>query len=490
VYNRDLILKEARKQLILKSYYQFFLYFWEEVSAEPLVDNWHIKLICDELQEIGERVIRREPKLYDLVINISPATSKSTICTVLFPCFLWAKDPTLKILTGSYAQSLSIDHAIKSRNVIQSQKFKELFTDLQLKDDENNKSSYSNNHLGNRTATSTGSGILGRHFHAQIIDDPTVALASKNDIKKANDWLSVTLSTRKINKEIVPLILVQQRIATDDATAFLLSRGNAVKHISLPAEDNQYTTPEYKKYYKEGLFDPIRLSKNILQQTKIEIGSRGYNTQFLQSPVDLDNGLIKEKWFEIVSLDQFNAHVDNEIELSKNRKDRYILTKPTPHFVIDTATSSDKRNDATALLSYYLFQNRLYVFNVQTAFLNPADLNTWIINQVNKNGYGNGSLIYIESAMTGVALISHLKQTGYRTVDLGKPSKDKIFRVSQTLPELEGGRVVLIHGNYINTFLEELLGFPDYSRDDQVDVLTYAVTINFLKKTKLSYASS
>ncbi len=103
----DQIVLAAKVALCKKSYYHFFLEFWEEVSPEVFVDNWHVKIICDELQRMGERIKNRLPKEYDLVINVPPASSKSTIVTILYPVWLWTIDPTIKILSGSYGQSLA-----------------------------------------------------------------------------------------------------------------------------------------------------------------------------------------------------------------------------------------------------------------------------------------------------------------------------------------------------------------------------------------------
>ena len=60
-----------------------------------------------------ERVAQRKDKLYDLIINIPPGTSKSTIATVMLPAWAWTIDPRIRNLTASYSASLSTDHAMK-----------------------------------------------------------------------------------------------------------------------------------------------------------------------------------------------------------------------------------------------------------------------------------------------------------------------------------------------------------------------------------------
>ena len=61
----DDILREQFK----RSYYQFVLYFWDTIISEPLIDNWHIKYLCDELQYVSELAMNKKEREYDLIIK-------------------------------------------------------------------------------------------------------------------------------------------------------------------------------------------------------------------------------------------------------------------------------------------------------------------------------------------------------------------------------------------------------------------------------------
>jgi hypothetical protein len=72
---------ELKKAIFKKSYYEFFK--WSFNILEPqtrLEDTFHIKYLCDLLQSEVERIIRREVKGKDIIINIPPRTSKSKNC--------------------------------------------------------------------------------------------------------------------------------------------------------------------------------------------------------------------------------------------------------------------------------------------------------------------------------------------------------------------------------------------------------------------------
>src|SRR5690606_8490821 len=115
---------EINSAICRVDFFEFVKEFWHEVIPENPVWNWHIPYLCGELQKYGERVKARLPKDDDLIINIPPGTSKSTIATVMFPAWVWTIDPTLRVLTASYSSSLSTDHSVKSRDIIKSDKYK------------------------------------------------------------------------------------------------------------------------------------------------------------------------------------------------------------------------------------------------------------------------------------------------------------------------------------------------------------------------------
>lgn len=58
------------------SFFDFVKEFWSSIIPERPRWNWHIEVICDELQRMAERVFAGLPKENDWVCNISPGTTK------------------------------------------------------------------------------------------------------------------------------------------------------------------------------------------------------------------------------------------------------------------------------------------------------------------------------------------------------------------------------------------------------------------------------
>ena len=80
----------------LWSLHCFVKNFWDVLNDEPLVDNFHIKYLCDYLTDQFFAYINDEDYNLDTIVNIPPASSKSTIFSQMFPVWVWIKDPDRK----------------------------------------------------------------------------------------------------------------------------------------------------------------------------------------------------------------------------------------------------------------------------------------------------------------------------------------------------------------------------------------------------------
>ena len=467
-----------KAELCRRSFYFFIRTFWDTVVQEDPIWNWHIEYLADELQKVAERVIERKPKKHDLIINVPPSSSKSTICTIMFPVWSWIKDPTLKFITASFSMSLSINHSVYSRDIIRSDKFGQMFPEIQIKDDKDGKSEYENTESGVRIATSVGSNITGRHGHLLVIDDPIDPEKAYSQVRRdtANRWMSQTLTTRKVDKRITPLILIQQRLNQEDCTGYLLKNSSdKIKHICLPAEEtSNIKPPELKKKYKKGLLDPMRMPQDILDIEKVALSSYGYSGQYLQTPSPEGGGLIKPKWFPIIDR---NEVPDNLVR----------------YFYSDTSEGK-KTSDNMATLCWSLWEGKMIVWEVQVwkkpfnEFIGYRDQTGTYINKaydnfVLKHNQNGQSAHFFEAKSTGTPYIQYVNaHTSYSAIE-DMPKGSKIDRVGVSQNRIEAGRIVLVEGDWIDSFLEECRAFTgkDGDPDDRVDVLTGAIKMTEFK---------
>jgi hypothetical protein len=234
-----------------RSFYHFLRHFWGIVNEEEPEWNWHIEYLCNEIQEMLERVFKNEPKQHDLIVNISPGETKSTIFSIYLTPWAWTRMPSFRSINGSYADDLALEMARKARDVVQSEKYMACFPDVRIRNDMNTKSNFVTTRGGQRISTSTGAGITGKHAHAIIIDDPLnpKQAASEVELEKANNWMTETLPSRKVNKMVSPMMLIMQRLHQNDPTGNRLKRAEGsetdrVRHISLPATTEYTVKPE------------------------------------------------------------------------------------------------------------------------------------------------------------------------------------------------------------------------------------------------------
>lgn len=458
--NRDAILAELCK----RSFYRFVQEFWDTVVTEKPHWNWHIDYLCTELQTVGERVIARLPKEHDLIINVPPGTSKSTVCSIMFPVWMWTRDKSIKTITASYAAALSLEQSVKSRRIIESDKFKKLYPDIKLLHDQNVKSNYQTKEGGTRYTTSTGGMVTGLHSHLIITDDaqsPELAFSEK-ERKKTNEWISSTLSSRKVDKEISVMITIQQRLHPQDVTGYLLSKNKNYKHICLPATLTGHLQPAIlATNYVDGLLDPIRLNNKILQEMQVDLGTRAYNTQILQNPTGDEDAIIKEKWLKIITREQY--------EEIRKRPD------PAVNFTVDTAYTEDKKNDPSALVAYSRIGDQLFILGCSQVWKEFPAFCEHLVDYTKQQGYTSRSRILVEPKAVGLSIVQAFKKTGLNVIADTPPTSSKLERLHAISPKVEAGKVILVEGSWNSLLISEVTSnYPVH--DDIRDCFIQAVS--------------
>jgi len=294
-------MKIDRNALIRKicqlSFYEFVKEFWKVSIAEEPVWNWHIKFLCDELQQAAERVFRSEPKEHDYIINIPPGTTKSTICSIMYPAWILTRMPSARTICGSHTDTLVLDLSNKCRFIVQSAEYQAVFPYIKIREDQNTKGYWMTEQGGFRfSCTVGGKTPTGFHGHFLIVDDPIdpQKVLSEAEIKDANEWMANVISNRKVDSRVTVSLLIMQRLHQDDPTGNRLAKGDKagkIRHICLPAEKGPNIKPAYlKAKYKDGLLDGTRLPKDVLGEKRESMGPFGYAGQYDQNPVPREGG--------------------------------------------------------------------------------------------------------------------------------------------------------------------------------------------------------
>ena len=470
---------KARAELCRRSFYRFVKSFWGVIIQEEPVWNWHIEYMCEELQDLAYYIVNRLPKPYDIIINIPPGTSKSTIVSVMFPAWIWAKAPWVKIITSSYSSDLSIELSLKSKDILTSDLYAKLFPNVVLRRDKSGKQHYETTEGGFRYATSTGATITGYHAHVIINDDPVNPKQANSDQMRitANEHTK-TLSSRKVNKANTPTITIMQRLHEKDVTGYLLDKkADKIKHICLPAEvSDKVSPPELKERYVDGLLDPVRLNRDMLSEQLVDLGSIQYACQMKQSPIVDGGNLVKREWFQSISFPEFTAMRFNE----------------PMHFYLDTAYERKKStgNDPSGILAACRIGQYIYIYNAKQAWLEMPDLLRFIPEYMSAHGGDKQSILHVEPKANGKSVIQMLRTISTLNVRETQPPTDsKVTRFKVVSPRIECGRVFLVGGDWNEDFLNQICAFPNAEHDEFVDILGYAINDLYEDDDSINYAA-
>ncbi len=462
---------QVTAELCRKSLFFFIKEFWNEISSDEFQSNWHIELFCDELQTIAKRTADGLPKEYDLIINVPPGTSKTTTITIMFPVWCWLNWHWMRFITASYSGALSLESAEYSRDIIRSQKFQELFPELSVKQDKDTKSNFrivkteagTEKFGGNRYSTSVGGTLTGFHGHIIIVDDPLDPnrATSEVELANANRWLDQTLSTRKIDKAVTPMIMIMQRLHENDPTGHILAKKKTnVRHICLPGEIKNYRKSlkpaQLADKYVDDLLDPVRMNWQTLKDLEADLGQYGYAGQIGQSPAPPQGGMFKVDHINIVD------------------------TLP-PENVSGIVRAWDKAGTMkggayTVGLKLYRYANgRFIVADVVRGQWSSEEREDIIRHTAGADGKevmicieqepGSGGKESAEATVRNLA--------GY-SVRIDRPTGDKVYRADPVSVQVNSGNVALLRGDWNAAFVEELRNFPYGTYKDQVDALSMA----------------
>lgn len=276
-------LNEVKAELCRRSLFYFLQEFWSEIISDKLHINWHMEFICDEFQRILEAVIRGEKENDDLVINICPGTSKSTI-VIMAQAWFWVRKPDAVILSNTISTSNATEFSQKFRDIVTSEKYQKYFPYIQLRNDSTAFMRLKNTSGGARRQYTTKSRITGDHGHVRFDDDQMAFQDARSD-KEVEVCLKgyKAYSTREKKNARVPYILVMQRLSDNDTSSYVFKTKPNVKKIVLPAWDNGLVYPaELRKNYVDGLLNPFHINKEFLDNKRKELGDLQYMCEYGQ----------------------------------------------------------------------------------------------------------------------------------------------------------------------------------------------------------------
>ena len=105
-----------------------FLTFVKTVWPDFIAGRHH-HIIAEKLERVAKGDLKR------LIINMAPRHTKSEFASFLFPAWMMGQKPNMKIIQATHTTELAVNFGRKTKNLIDSDDYKEIFPSVNLSAD-------------------------------------------------------------------------------------------------------------------------------------------------------------------------------------------------------------------------------------------------------------------------------------------------------------------------------------------------------------------
>jgi len=429
-----------------------FMGFVNKVWPE-FISGRHHKIMANAF----ERVVSGECKR--LIINMPPRHTKSEFASYLLPAWFLGKYPNKKVIQSSNTGELAVGFGRKVRNLVDSDLYKEIFSELQLQQDSKAAGRWNTSKGGDYFAIGVGGTVTGKGANLLIIDDPhseqeaALAAANPDVFDKVTEWY--TSGPRQRLQPGGAIIIVMTRWAQRDLTGQVLKAaagrgGEQWEVIEFPA-----IMPSGKPLW------PEFWSLEELEALRNELPNSKWQAQYQQNPVGNESAIIKRDWWQWWEKE----------------------TPPVCSYVLqtwDTAFEKNNRADYSAGTTWGIFyldedetQPNIILLNVYKKRVEWVELKRDVLEQYNE---WEPDGVLIEKKATGAPLVYELRSMGIPVQDY-TPSRgqDKIARLNSVSDIIASGKVWIPRTRWAEELVDEIAEFPSGQHDDLVDATTLAL---------------
>ena len=428
-----------------------FLDFCKYVWPEMLVGEHHIKIA-----EALDRVIAGKCKR--LMIAMPPRHGKSQMGSYLFPAYLMGKLPQSKLIVGSHTAELAQSFGRMIRNLVEDERYSELFPNTKLSVDSKAAGRWNTNAGGEAFFIGKGGAMTGRGGDIVVLDDILDEQDAVSETAMENTWEWYTSGPRQRLQPNGAIIIINTRWKTDDLSGRLLRQQGQLK-------SDQWEILEFPAILPSGNpLWPGYWSLDELEKVKMSIGLKKWNAQWQQQPTNDDGAILKREWWRRWKYDE----------------------PPNCSYIIqtmDTAYSKKETADFSVIATWGVF--RPSADEGPGLMLLSVKKGRWDFPELKRVAkaeyvYWQPDNVLIEAKATGTPLQHELRKMGI-PVTMYSPGgrrtgQDKVSRANAVAPILESGMVWYPEDEeFAQEMVEECAAFPNGSNDDQVDAMVMAL---------------
>ena len=483
--------KQSARALCARSFEYFVQTMWSVVDPRPLKWNWHLGIMCREL----EMVFRGETKR--LVISVPPGTAKSLLVSVFWPAWVWLHRPQEQTLHVTNHPSLAYRDSKRMSRVVDSAAYRALVKFqcermgvgwvIDKKSGEtrpwrvgggtNSVEKWENECQGFRECVSIGSTVTGKRADGLVIDDPIDAkdviagsvaqIAAR--IIGVNETYENVLKSRVNDANNAYIILIMQRLHVNDLAGHMISKG--ARHVVLPMlsfePDDPMRHPDDPRPQGGQSIQEDRFSSDTIAQLRQDMVHRHWLAQYQQQPTDADGQLYRRDWLKFHKLDG-QRHEFDEVAIT-----------------VDCTFKDAQTSDFVVMQVWGRIGAKMYMLDQVRDRMSYVQTRAALV--LLRNKWPRTGLVLVEDKANGSALIAEFQDVIPGILGYNPKSASKYARAELATVSWEAGQVYLPDpaiAPWIHTFIEELIKFPGAANDDQVDAMAQ-LFLHWLDKTKI-----
>lgn len=447
------------------------LSYAEVCDTNYVVSRFHTKL-AQKLEAVANGTLRR------LIVNVPPRHGKSRLTTVELPTWMLGREPTRKIILTSYSNNLASKHSKEARGRVQRPIYRAMFPETQLNPRDAGADEWTTLKGGLYKATGIGGSLTGHGAELLIVDDPF------KDFEEAHSptvrenvwqWFLSTAYTRLAPEGAI--VIIMTRWHQDDLVGRLLDPkrvqelrdaggiGEDWEVLNLPAiaKDND----PIGRPVGEALF-PEKFPATRLNAIRVTLGSYLWAALYDGNPIPKGGNYVDGANFII------------------RQKDSIPDGMGWMRFW-DLATSTKVMSDYTAGVRGALgpapdapkdWRDNPKDWPMEYFYLMDFIYGQW---EWPRSRERIKSTAMLERILVGVEAVAGFK-TGYANLKEVMPEdiavqdfgvdKDKLTRALPWIALTEAKKVVLVAGDWITAFKQQVEAFPTGAHDDMVDAVS------------------
>ncbi len=448
------LLAEARKvgsrEKAKSEFMAYVKYVWP-----GFIHGKHHEKMAEAFQKVAEGKVKR------LIINMPPRHTKSEFASYLLPSWFLGRFPGKKIIQTSHTAELAVGFGRKVRNLVDSDRYKDIFPQVALQADSKAAGRWATNYAGEYFAIGVGGAVTGKGADLLIIDDPhseqeaTLAETNPEDYDKTYEWY--TSGPRQRLQPGGAIVIVMTRWSKKDLT------GQVVK-AAAQRDGEEWEVIEFPAILPSGkALWPEFWKLQELEALRQELPVGKWMAQYQQQPTSDVSAIIKREWWRVWEKDG----------------------PPFCEYIIqswDTAFLKTERADYSACTTWGIFtqpdetgkeQSNIILLNAFKKRMEFPELKQEAFNEYK---YWEPDSLIVEAKAAGSPLIFELRAMGIPVQEF-TPSKgnDKIARLNAVADIFASGRVWVPETRWAEELVEEVASFPSGEHDDLVDSMTQAL---------------